>query len=456
MEELVLLISSDFASHLKNKLSKRSKEMNFITKNELYELKDFLVLWSTQSISQLGSSITGFALTLWLYEQTGSSLSTAALTICSYGPYVLMSIFAGALTDRFSKKSSMLVCDVFAAICTMIVFVLYRTNSLMVWHLYILNMISGLMNTVQQPASEVALTLIMPKKYYQKTSGLRSLSSSLISVLNPLIATALYSLIGLNGVIAVDIGSFMIAFFTLLFFVEIPDKKNDKRESVLVLAKEGLIFLRENPLVLTLLLFMSGVNLAASAFDAVLPGYVLPNPKGGTTVLGIVTSCSGVAMIVGSLVVSVLPKPKNRVKIIYLTMLFSLGTENFLLAFSREPLLWCVGQIIGWIVVPVMSANLDVILRTTIPVELQGRVYACRNTLQFFTIPIGLLIGGFMVDNICEPFMSVHGDFPILKTLFGTGKGSGAALMMLILGISGSLICMITGKKLKKYSYNKE
>ncbi len=456
MEELVLLISSDFASHLKNKLSKRSKEMNFITKNELYELKDFLVLWSTQSISQLGSSITGFALTLWLYEQTGSSLSTAALTICSYGPYVLMSIFAGALTDRFSKKSSMLVCDVFAAICTMIVFVLYRTNSLMVWHLYILNMISGLMNTVQQPASEVALTLIMPKKYYQKTSGLRSLSSSLISVLNPLIATALYSLIGLNGVIAVDISSFMIAFLTLLFFVEIPDKKNDKRESVLVLAKEGLIFLRENPLVLTLLLFMSGVNLAASAFDAVLPGYVLPNPKGGTTVLGIVTSCSGVAMIVGSLVVSVLPKPKNRVKIIYLTMLFSLGTENFLLAFSREPLLWCVGQIIGWIVVPVMSANLDVILRTTIPVELQGRVYACRNTLQFFTIPIGLLIGGFMVDHICEPFMSVHGDFPILKTLFGTGKGSGAALMMLILGISGSLICMITGKKLKKYSYNKE
>ena len=196
---------------------------------------------------------------------------------------------------------------------------------------------------------------------------------------------------------------------------------------------------------------MSGVNFIASAFDAVLPGYVLPNPKGGSTVLGIVTSCSGVAMIVGSLVVSVLPEPKNRVKIIYWTMLFSLGTENFLLAFSREPFLWCVGQIIGWVLVPVMSANLDVILRTSIPVELQGRVYACRNTFQFFTIPIGLFIGGFMVDNVCEPFMRVHGDLSILKMLFGTGKGSGAALMMLILGVSGSLICIITGKKLKKY-----
>ena len=137
-------------------------------------------------------------------------------------------------------------------------------------------------------------------------------------------------------------------------------------------------------------------------------------------------------------------------------MLFSLGTENFLLAFSREQLLLCAGQVIGWDLVPIMNANLDVILRTTIPVKLQGRVYACRNTLQFFTIPIGLFIGGFMLDNVCEPFMSAYGDSFILKTLFGTGKGSGAALMMLILGISGTFLCIITGKKLKKYQYNRE
>ena len=138
---------------------------------------------------------------------------------------------------------------------------------------------------------------------------------------------------------------------------------------------------------------------------------------------GIVTSCSGVAMIIGSLIVSVLPKPKDRVKVVYLTMLFSLGTENFLLAFFREPLLWYAGQIIGWILVPVMSANLDVILRSTIPVELQGRVYACRNTLQFFTIPIGLFLGGFMVDTICEPLMAAYGDLSDSKNTFWYRKG---------------------------------
>lgn len=454
MEESLLLISSVFASGLRIQENKRSKEMKIMKKSELLELKDFLILWSTQSISQLGSSMTGFALTLWLYEKTGSSLGTAALAICSYAPYVLMSIFAGALTDRFDKKKTMLGCDAFAAVCTITVFVLFRTNSLMVWHLYVLNGISGLMNTVQQPASEVAMTLITPQKYYQKTSGLRSLSNSLNSILNPLIATSLYALTGLNGVIAVDLGSFAVAFAALLFFIRIPETRRDKSEGVLVLAKEGLLFLRKNPLILTLILFMSGVNLVASAFDAALPGYVLPNPKGGPSVLGMVTSCSGVAMIIGSLVVSVLPKPKNRVRVIYLTMLFSLGTENFLLAFSREPVLWCVGQMIGWVLVPVMNANLDVILRTVIPVELQGRVYACRNTLQFFTIPIGLFLGGFMVDQVCEPFMNTYGELPILTMLFGTGKGSGTALMMLILGVVGSSFCLITGRKLKKYQYD--
>ena len=418
-----------------------------------YVLRDFYVLWSTQSLSQLGSSITAFALTLWLYEKTGSALSTSTLTICSYAPYVIMSIFAGALTDRFDKKRTMLVCDTMAAVSTLVVFLLYRTGTLVIWHLYAVNMLSGLMNTVQQPASEVTMTLIVPKDQYQKVSGLQSLSRSVISILNPLIAAALYSFAGLELVIAVDLISFLVAFIALAAFIKVPKTAKAEEESTLKLARDGLMFLKETPLVFTLILFMSGVNFVASAFDATLPGYVIPNPKGGTNVLGIVTSASGAAMIIGSLIVSILPKPRDRVKVVYLTMLISLSTENFLLAFAREPFIWCIGQIIGWILVPIMSANLDVILRNSIPVDLQGRVYACRNTFQFFTIPIGLFWGGFMVDKVCEPFMKKHESSYVLTFLFGSGKGSGAALMMLILGVVGSILCIATGSRLKKYHY---
>ncbi len=422
-------------------------------KKETNRLKAFYILWSTQSLSQLGSAMTGFALTLWLFEKTGSALSTAALTICTYAPYVVMSIFAGAITDRFDKKKTMLVCDALAALTTVLVFALYRTDTLRVWHLYAINAFSGLMNTVQQPASEVTYALVVPKKQYQRTSGLQSLSRSLISIGNPLIASALYGLAGLGAVIAADLISFGIAFLSLLFFIRLPEIQSDGREerNVLRLAKEGIQFLRKTPLILYVILFMSGVNLIASAFDAVLPALVIPRSGNGT--LGIVTACSGIAMVLGSLIVSVMPKPRDRVRVIYLTMLFSLGIENFLLAFSRSPLVWCAGQIIGWMLVPVMSANQNVIMRNMIPVSLQGRVYACRNTLQFFTIPIGLAMGGFMVDHICEPYMTANSSTEWLTMLFGSGRGSGAALMMFILGAAGVILCLVTGRKLKKYQY---
>lgn len=430
--------------------------MKQITKS-VRELKSFLILWSTQSLSQLGSSMTAFALTLWLYESTGSALQTALLSICTYVPYILMSIFAGALSDRWNKKKTMLVCDSLAALCTMLTFIMLKLDVLEAWHLYALNAVNGLMNTVQQPAGEVAMTMVVPKKHYQRASGMRSLSQSLITILNPILAAAIFSFFGMGAVIAVDLSSFALAFVALLSFVDIPEgESKQKPEAILKSAKDGLSFLKENPLIFSLILFMAGVNFVASAFDAVLPAYVLSSPYGGQSVLGAVTASAGIATLLGSVIVSLMPKPRDRIRIIYLTMLISLTTENFLLAFTRQPILWCLGQVIGWILVPVMSANMDVILRSSIPVEMQGRVYACRNTFQFFTIPIGLFLGGFMVDEVCEPLMKATSSGSLMQQLFGSGKGSGAALMMLILGVLGGAFCLVFGKILKKYHYQEK
>ncbi|MBR5761725.1 MAG: MFS transporter, partial [Lachnospiraceae bacterium] len=196
--------------------------------NKQNKLKEFYKLWSTQSLSQLGSAMTSFALTLWIYEKTGSALSTATLTICTYAPYVIMSIFAGALSDKFDKKKTMLVCDLFAALTTVLVFALYKTDTLQMWHLYAINAFSGLMNTVQQPASEVATTMLTPPEDYQKTSGLMSLSRSIISIGNPILASALYGIAGLDAVIGVDMVTFAIAFVTLAFFVRLPEMERQE------------------------------------------------------------------------------------------------------------------------------------------------------------------------------------------------------------------------------------
>ena len=425
-------------------------------KKTISELKTFLILWATQSLSQLGSAMTGFALTLWLYQKTGSALQTALLSICSYAPYVLLSIFAGTLSDRWDKKKTMLCCDTFAACCTLGVLVLLKTNMLMPAHLYLLNALTGLMNTVQQPASEVAMTLITPKEYYQKTSGLMSFSNSLVTILNPILATAVFAFAGMERVIACDLLSFLLAFAVLAVFIRIPRQQpaEKHRGSLLRESRAGLAYLRENGMILNLILFLAGVNLVASAFNAVLPALILPRKTGGKTVLGLVTSSAWIATLIGSVMVTLLPAPKNRIRVVYLTMLFSLSTENFVLAFAESPALWCAAQLLGWTVVPIMGASLNVILRSTSPVQMQGRVYACRNTLQFFTIPIGFFLGGLLVDEVCEPIMA--GGTPWLVRLFGSGKGSGAAMMMFLLGIAGTVICLYFGRRLKQYHFEEK
>ena len=141
----------------------------------------------------------------------------------------------------------------------------------------------------------------------------------------------------------------------------------------------------------------------------------------------------------------------DRVRVVYLTALFSLGAENLLLAFARAPWLWCAAQIVGWLPVPVMDANLDVILRTSIPVKLQGRVYACRNALQFFTIPVGLFLGGAAVDRIFEPLMAACPNTSLLHVLFGGGGGSGAAMLLGLLGVLSILLCLAAIRRLRKY-----
>lgn len=415
--------------------------------NELRSLRSFFILWLTQSLSTLGSAMTGFALVIVLYRSSGSALATAMLSVCSYAPYVLMSIFAGALSDRWNKKATMLVCDSLAAVSTLVVLILFKTGNLEPWHLYVINALGGLMNTVQQPASEVAATLLTPEKYYQKTSGMRSFSGSLVTILTPSIATAVISFWGLEAVIAIDLVTFGTAFLALLAFIKIPeipkDKNGGEQESILASAKSGLVWLKVHRKILWLILFLAAINLIASIYDAALPAMMLSHPNGGETALGAVNTCVGLASLAGSIIVTFLPEPKNRLRVICNTLLISMSTENFLLAFGKTPLIWCIGAVLGWIVIPVMNANMDVIFRSEIPAEMQGRVFSARNTLQFFTIPVGFFLGGILVDKVFEPLIAGLPADSLAVTIFGGEKGSGAAMLFFVIGIAGVAVCLI-------------
>ena len=412
----------------------------------IQDLRMFLILWSTQSLSSLGSAMTSFALVIWSYQQNGSALTTSLLSICSYAPYVAMSIFAGALSDRWNKKYTMLVSDTLAALSTLAVLFLLKSGQLRIGHLYLLNAVNGLMNTVQQPASAVSVSLLTPRKYYQKISGLNSLSNSLITVLTPVIATALLTFGSIDIVILLDLATCIVAVSCLALLITIPEtgkEQTSKAEPLFIAAKKGLQYLHKNRGILDLILFLAAINLVASMYNAALPAMLLSRKNGGNAILGMVNTCAGLATLVGSVLVSLAPPPKSRIRVVCNALLFSMSTENLVLALGRTPLSWCIGAILGWIFIPVMSANMDALLRSYIPVEVQGRVFSARNTLQFFTIPLGYFLGGLSVDTILEPLMASQGQDSILVTLVGSGKGSGAAMLYLIIAVLGVMVCLI-------------
>ena len=435
-----------------------------------HEMKMYLLFWATQAFSALGSSMTGYALVIWSYTQEGSALMSALLMVCSYAPYVIFSIFAGALSDRWNKKRTLLLCDTLAAVSTLVTLLLLLGGSLQVWHLYLINMAGGLMNTVQQPASEVVTTRLLPEKYYQRVGGLRYLSGSLNSILTPIIATAFFGLAGLEAVIAFDLFTFIAAFLSLAFCIRIPEEpalsgegrgqtecrtgqdmeETDcrqggaaaRKEELLDAVKAGLGYPKKEKGIFGLILFLAAINLVASVYNAAFPAMLLSREGGSEKAMGLVNMVIGLSTLAGSVLASLAKKPKSRVRVICNCLLFSMSFENFLLALGRTPLVWCVGGFLGWISIPLMNANLDAVMRLHVPVSMQGRVYSVRNSLQFFTIPVGYLLGGVLVDQVFEPLMAAQGSGSLLIRIFGGGKGSGAAFLFFVLAFAGIGVCL--------------
>lgn len=430
----------------------------------LREMRTFLLLWITQSFSSFGSAMTSYSLVIWSYTQKGSALMTSLLMVSTYTPYVILSIFAGALSDRWNKKATMLVCDSVAAVSTVVMFILLKNGLLEIWHLYLINAVNGLMNTVQSPASEVAVSRILPKRHYQRVGGLRYFSNALNSIFVPVLATAVIGLFGLTAVVAIDLATFSAAFIVLALAIKIPEpgrnsvngnvetgtentesapENQAEKAGFMDSVKDGISFLKNERGLLYMIMFLSSINLIASIYNAALPAMVLSKGIGGEKALGMVNSVIGISMLIGSVLASAVPAPKNRVRTIFLCLFISMGTENLMLALGRSPLVWCVGGFLGYILIPLMSTNLDAIMRLRVPDWIQGRVYSVRNTFQFFTIPAGYFLGGFLVDKVFEPFTARFAADTFLERVFGTGKGSGAALLFFVIAFAGVAVCII-------------
>ncbi len=422
---------------------------------EKKSFKKYIILWLSQSVSGLGSSMTGFALVLWAYGQSRSAMSVSVMSFCNYVPYVILSLFVGSFIDRHNKKTIMLVSDGMAAFGSLAVLALLLADRLAVWNIYMINAVIGITNAFQQPASAVATGWLVPKEKISNVSGMNSFSHNLIVVFGPMMAAFLFAAGGLPLILLIDLVSFAFAFCVLLFFIAIPEQVQEKTyRSPFAGMAEGFAFLKSEKGILYMMLTMALINFFSRlTYENILSPMILSRSSGDSNVLGIVNACMGAGGIAGGILVSVKKESRRKAEAIFVSTALSFLFGDLMMAVGKNVFWWTAAAVAASLPIPFVMANQNAILYRKIPSAMQGRVFAVRNAIQYSTIPVGIILGGCLADYVFEPFM-VSGNrlAGVVGTIVGNGAGSGMAAMFLCTGICGFTVSILScfNREIKK------
>jgi DHA3 family macrolide efflux protein-like MFS transporter len=396
----------------------------------------FLVVWAGQVVSMLGSNLTGFALGVWVYQQTGSATRFAFIALVTTLPAVLLSPLAGALIDRVNRRSAMILSDSGAGAATLILALLLWRGDLRLWEIYLLLGVNATFAALQWPAFSAATTLLVPKRHLGRASGMVQMGEGAATILAPLLAGALVVAFGIQSVVLIDFGTFVFALITLLA-VRIPSPPVSAegvkgRGALWREALSGWSFIRQRPGLLALLLLFATLGVSLGMVQVLLAPLVLSFAS--AAVYGRVASAAGLGMLAGSLLVSVWGGPRRRISGI-LGFLLVKGGILILAGLRPSALLIGTAAFLFLFIDPILYACSQALWQSKVPPDLQGRVFAMRKMVGWSTLPLAFLCAGPLADRVFEPLLAVGGPLAgSVGRFLGVGKGRGIGLLLIVLG----------------------
>ncbi len=408
----------------------------------------FIVVWLGQIVSVLASSMSHFGLTIWMYQQTESALAMGMMNVAFITPFLLLSPIAGVMVDRYNRKLMMMVSDFTAIIATGGIFILLAMGRLEYWQLYIAAALNGIGNTFQWPAYSAAITTMVPKEQYSRANGLMSLVEAGPGVLAPLLAGALLPFIGLAGLLSIDIVTFFFAIGALLLVI-VPkpvrtSAGDEARGSLWHEAIYGFRYIFRRPSLLGLqMVFFFGNLFFGIAFTLLAP-MVLARTGSNSLIFGMVQSAGAIGGVLGGVLMSVWSGFKRKVHGVLLGWtISSLGL--MVLGAGQSVTIWLPAMFIISLVSPLVNTSNQAIWQAKVAPDVQGRVFSARRLIAWFTNPISPIIAGVMADFVFEPAMQADTAMAAaFGPLVGTGPGAGMGLIMVLCGVLGLLVPVIS------------
>ncbi|WP_420630382.1 MFS transporter [Candidatus Leptofilum sp.] len=405
-------------------------------------MRGFVIVWLGQVVSMLGTGMTNFAVSFWIFQQTGEATALTWAIFFFMAPSVLFSPIAGAIVDRSNRKTIMIVSDLLAGVATIFLLLLLAGENLQIWHIYVANLLAGAANAFQFPAYSAAVTMMLPKEHYGRAAGMLSLAGSASGILAPAFAGALLGPLGLVGIMGIDVITFLFAIAALaIVYIPQPEATAAGRTgqgSLLQESAYGFRYIFARPSLLGLQMVFFCINFLAMFGFAVMIPMILARTGNDEIALASVQSVGAVGGVIGGLLLSAWGGPRRKVNGVLLGMVGVSIFSQALMGVGQTVFVWAAASFMGQFLIPILNGSNQAIWQAKVAPDVQGRVFAVRRLIAQITAPLATAVAGPLADNVFEPAMHPDGALaPIFGWLVGTGTGAGMALMFVVTGTIG-------------------
>ena len=403
----------------------------------------FAAVWLGQTASQLGSGMTGFALGVWVYQASGSVTQYALVLLSSTLPAVLCAPWAGALSDRFDRRTVMLASDAVAGACTCALMLLFALGQLDLWHIYLANACNALARACQWPAYAASVPQLVPASRLSRANGMLQLSQGISQLAAPLLGGALIGVLPMASIFLVDLATFAIAVLTLSLvrfpgvataaLARVPWHRGSRDAWRALRASKGLF-------ALTLLVVLG--NFTAGSVEVLVTPLVLSFAS--PTELGILMTIGGLGMVGGSLGLGLWGGSRRLVLPLLISECIA-GGAMILAGVRPDFVILAVAAFLYFAALPVGTGCHHSLIQREIEPGMHGRIFALLNASASAALILGYLGAGPLADHVFEPLMTKQGFLASsVGALIGAGKGRGIGLLFILMGMAGLLAAAAT------------
>lgn len=418
-------------------------KLKLINKIEQHNHVLFILLF-TQAISMVGTRMTTIALGIWLYQKTGQTMDLLLIPLFNELPSLLFGHVTGVFVDRHDRKSIMLLADLGQALGTLMLFISIGSGRFEVIHLYLVVFLQGLFASMQEPAADATISIMTTPHNRTRVNGIKELSFPAAGIIAPVLAGVLYVAIGIDGVIVVDLVTFLLASLIMMSLkLPAPQKSGERSEnrpvkdaeaggSFLSERRVGIEFLMNSKGLFLLVLYMAIVNFALNGpLELVIP-YIL-ELTGSEFVLSSMLSLMSVATALTAVTMSTVSIRKNKIKIMFVSMMVT-GFGLILFGVLRSKVMLGISLFMLMMPLPALNVVFKTILQEKTPQDLQGRVFSTSYQMAYGVAPLSFLLIGSLVDNVIEPFARSSSNI-YFTSVFGSYAGSGMGSVFTLTGI---------------------